>query len=260
MRSAMSFTAPVWAAANGVARFSSPGAPGRTRDEARNVVSPMVDTASFLGVASGCGRPGEDGQPASDPEVRAVPRLNRTDDDDPDTGPIQAGEREEQQCRHGSSSTTRPAECERKTPVGSGAWTEDGGVRTEPVGMGLDPGRGVRGVRRSASQHTARYRAADHRRDDEGQQEREGPQDAAHARRARRRVRARRLDGRRAQTYPSRYSNLKAAPDAVTIQDGAEPFAVEVRELSGDERAVWWERAAAAYPPYHGTRHRRPTG
>lgn len=49
---------------------------------------------------------------------------------------------------------------------------------------------------------------------------------------------------------PVWYYNLTAAPDAVTIQDGAEPFAVEVRELSGDERAVWWERAAAAYPPY----------
>ena len=22
------------------------------------------------------------------------------------------------------------------------------------------------------------------------------------------------------------------------------------REISGDERAVWWERAVAAYPPY----------
>jgi hypothetical protein len=23
-----------------------------------------------------------------------------------------------------------------------------------------------------------------------------------------------------------------------------------VREVSGDERAVWWERAVAAFPPY----------
>lgn len=50
---------------------------------------------------------------------------------------------------------------------------------------------------------------------------------------------------------PVWYYNLKAAPDAVTIQDGPEPFAVDVRELSGDERAVWWERAAAAFPPYN---------
>ena len=28
------------------------------------------------------------------------------------------------------------------------------------------------------------------------------------------------------------------------------PFAAEVRELDGEERAQWWERAVAAYPPY----------
>ena len=50
---------------------------------------------------------------------------------------------------------------------------------------------------------------------------------------------------------PVWYYNLKAAPDAVVIQDGPEPFAVDVREVGGDERAVWWERAAAAYPPYN---------
>jgi hypothetical protein len=25
---------------------------------------------------------------------------------------------------------------------------------------------------------------------------------------------------------------------------------VRVRELTGDERAVWWQRAVAAFPPY----------
>lgn len=25
---------------------------------------------------------------------------------------------------------------------------------------------------------------------------------------------------------------------------------MRVREVSGDERALWWERAVAAYPPY----------
>src|SRR3981081_2367820 len=49
---------------------------------------------------------------------------------------------------------------------------------------------------------------------------------------------------------PVWYYNLRAKPDKVTIQDGAQPFEAEVRELSGDERAVWWERAVAAYPPY----------
>jgi F420H(2)-dependent quinone reductase len=53
-----------------------------------------------------------------------------------------------------------------------------------------------------------------------------------------------------APNHPVWYYNLKADPTSVRIQDGPEPFAVEVRELDGDERAQWWERAVAAYPPY----------
>jgi deazaflavin-dependent oxidoreductase (nitroreductase family) len=53
-----------------------------------------------------------------------------------------------------------------------------------------------------------------------------------------------------APKHPVWYYHLKADPDSVTIQDGPEPFAVQVREVSGDERAAWWQRAAAAYPPY----------
>lgn len=44
--------------------------------------------------------------------------------------------------------------------------------------------------------------------------------------------------------------NLRANPDEVTIQDGPEPFEASVREVSGDERAAWWDRAVAAFPPY----------
>jgi F420H(2)-dependent quinone reductase len=51
-------------------------------------------------------------------------------------------------------------------------------------------------------------------------------------------------------THPVWYHNLKADPEAVTVQDGPEPVDMRVRELSGDERDVWWERAVAAYPPY----------
>ena len=29
-----------------------------------------------------------------------------------------------------------------------------------------------------------------------------------------------------------------------------ETFAVDVRELAGAERALWWDRAVAAFPPY----------
>ena len=53
-----------------------------------------------------------------------------------------------------------------------------------------------------------------------------------------------------APEHPLWYRNLKANPDEVTIQDGPEPFAVTVREVSGDERATWWDRAVAIYPPY----------
>jgi F420H(2)-dependent quinone reductase len=49
---------------------------------------------------------------------------------------------------------------------------------------------------------------------------------------------------------PVWYYNLKAGPDSVMLQDGPAPFEVEVRELDGDERAQWWDRAVAAYPPY----------
>src|SRR5690349_1767796 len=53
-----------------------------------------------------------------------------------------------------------------------------------------------------------------------------------------------------APTHPVWYHNLKADPEAVTIQDGPEPHAYRVREVSADGRATWWERAVAAYPPY----------
>ncbi len=49
---------------------------------------------------------------------------------------------------------------------------------------------------------------------------------------------------------PEWFFNLVACPDEVTIQDGPEPFAVTVRQIEGDERATWWERAVAVYPPY----------
>lgn len=49
---------------------------------------------------------------------------------------------------------------------------------------------------------------------------------------------------------PVWYYNLLAHPDDVLLQDGPEPFAVTVRQVSGDERSTWWERSVAAYPPY----------
>jgi deazaflavin-dependent oxidoreductase (nitroreductase family) len=53
-----------------------------------------------------------------------------------------------------------------------------------------------------------------------------------------------------APTHPVWYYNVITDPAAVMIQDGPEPFDVVVRQVSGEERAVWWDRAVAAYPPY----------
>ncbi len=53
-----------------------------------------------------------------------------------------------------------------------------------------------------------------------------------------------------APTDPVWYRNLKADPEAVMIQDGPAPFDARVREVSGQERSDWWERAVAAFPPY----------
>ena len=53
-----------------------------------------------------------------------------------------------------------------------------------------------------------------------------------------------------APTDPAWVSNVRAAPDQVTVQDGPEPWDGVARELSGDEKAEWWERAVAAFPPY----------
>jgi len=49
---------------------------------------------------------------------------------------------------------------------------------------------------------------------------------------------------------PVWYYNLRANPDEVSIQDGAAVFEASVRELSGDERARWWDLSVKTYPPY----------
>ena len=54
---------------------------------------------------------------------------------------------------------------------------------------------------------------------------------------------------RGAPTDPAWVANVRAHPE-VTVQDGPEPWDGVVREISGEERAQWWERAVAAFPPY----------
>jgi len=52
-----------------------------------------------------------------------------------------------------------------------------------------------------------------------------------------------------APKHPVWYYNLIKNPH-VELQDGAEKHDYLARELSGDEKALWWDRAVAAYPPY----------
>ena len=52
-----------------------------------------------------------------------------------------------------------------------------------------------------------------------------------------------------APTDPAWVANVRAHPQ-VSVQDGPEPVDGVVREITGEEKAVWWERAVAAYPPY----------
>jgi deazaflavin-dependent oxidoreductase (nitroreductase family) len=52
-----------------------------------------------------------------------------------------------------------------------------------------------------------------------------------------------------APTHPRWYANLVADPH-VEIQDGPVKTDRLAREVTGDEKAVWWERAVAAYPDY----------
>ena len=53
-----------------------------------------------------------------------------------------------------------------------------------------------------------------------------------------------------APSHPVWYHNLVADPDAVQLQDGQAPFDVTIREVTGEERAAWWDRAVAVFPNY----------
>jgi deazaflavin-dependent oxidoreductase (nitroreductase family) len=52
-----------------------------------------------------------------------------------------------------------------------------------------------------------------------------------------------------APTHPLWYHNLKAHPH-VELQDGPVTRDYRVREVTGAEKAVWWDRAVASYPDY----------
>ncbi len=52
-----------------------------------------------------------------------------------------------------------------------------------------------------------------------------------------------------APKHPVWYYNIVAHPQ-VELQDGEVTKDYEAREVSGDEKAAWWERAVAAWPDY----------
>jgi deazaflavin-dependent oxidoreductase (nitroreductase family) len=53
-----------------------------------------------------------------------------------------------------------------------------------------------------------------------------------------------------APTDPAWVANLRKYPDQVTVQDGPEPWDGIAREVTGEEKAQWWERAVATLPDY----------
>jgi F420H(2)-dependent quinone reductase len=52
-----------------------------------------------------------------------------------------------------------------------------------------------------------------------------------------------------APTHPVWYFNLAADPH-VELQDGPSKADMVAREVTGDEKAMWWGRAVAAWPDY----------
>ena len=52
-----------------------------------------------------------------------------------------------------------------------------------------------------------------------------------------------------APRHPAWYANLLANPE-VELQDGPTKRDMVAREVTGEEKRVWWERAVAAFPPY----------
>ena len=48
---------------------------------------------------------------------------------------------------------------------------------------------------------------------------------------------------------PVWYHNLKANP-SVELRDGTTVLTLAAREITGDEKALWWPRCVEAFPPY----------
>ena len=53
-----------------------------------------------------------------------------------------------------------------------------------------------------------------------------------------------------APEHPQWVASIRKHPDQVSVLDGTTEVPVTSRELSGEERAAWWERGVDAFPPY----------
>jgi deazaflavin-dependent oxidoreductase (nitroreductase family) len=58
-----------------------------------------------------------------------------------------------------------------------------------------------------------------------------------------------------APKHPVWYHNVVADPH-VELQDGPVKHDMQAREVTGQEKAEWWERAVAAYPDYAEYQHK----
>lgn len=58
-----------------------------------------------------------------------------------------------------------------------------------------------------------------------------------------------------APNHPLWYHNVVANP-TVELQDGPVRRQYKAREVTDDEKALWWARAVAAYPPYEDYQRR----
>ena len=49
---------------------------------------------------------------------------------------------------------------------------------------------------------------------------------------------------------PQWVANIRKHPDQVSVLDGTQETPMTSRELTGQEREMWWERGVLAFPPY----------
>lgn len=53
-----------------------------------------------------------------------------------------------------------------------------------------------------------------------------------------------------APEHPQWVASIRKNPDQVSVLDGTTETQMTSRELSGQEREIWWERGVAAFPSY----------